>query len=80
MASSIETAIWSAPEEDHVYVEFRCAGDQFASLCYRNQMHVLELYPRSDGQAWVLNVDEFIEQLQRARASLTFRSDKTPHT
>ncbi len=70
MESSWKILIATGPlDEDYLTAEIYYQGEEWAELSDFGK--VLKLYPKYDGQPWILNPGEVIEVLERADQKLS---------
>jgi hypothetical protein len=74
---STEILITSPPDRKQTVAEIWFDNVQLAELNDETGHPVLEVYPRPDGGPWILDFDELIDLLQRARTRLLNGSGRT---
>lgn len=68
---STEILITSPSDREQLVAEIWCDDIQLAELNEEEGRPVLEIYPRPTGEAWILDFNDLIDLLQRARTALS---------
>ena len=71
-----EILITSPPDRERVVAEIWYGDSQLAELNEEAGQPMLEIYPNPTGEAWILDFNELVSLLERARAAL--RTDSKP--
>jgi hypothetical protein len=65
-----EILITSPPDRQRIVAEIWCDDDQLAEVNDESGYARVEIYPRVDGEPWVLPYDELLELLKHAKTEL----------
>ncbi len=71
MGGKVQVMIASAPDREKIYAELSCDGEEWGIVSDEEGLLVLELYPRSSGQAWILDYEDALRALQDAQRRLS---------
>jgi len=71
VSGKVQVTIASAPDRETTYAELSCDGEEWGMVSDGDGPLVLELYPRSNGQAWILDYEEDLRALQYAQRRLS---------
>jgi hypothetical protein len=71
----IRVAIADSPDREKTYAELSCDGEEWGIVSDEGGPLVLEIYPRADGERWILDYEDAVCALQYAKRRL---SGETP--
>ena len=74
MNETIRIDIASPPDREKLVAQIMIGDEQWAELNQDGEYLVLEVYPRQDGQPWVISFDDAIGTLTDARVRLIGRT------
>ena len=72
--------IASPPDREYLVVEIRLDRDHFGELNREQEVPVLELYPRPDGEPWRVSAKELMEALTEANSEIMSHSRPSHET
>ena len=79
MASeTLNIALSSPPDRDELVAEIFVSSQQLAEINTQFGYFCVEIYPRQDGQPWVLDYRQFLQSLTEAKARLIERIGDLP--
>jgi len=67
---TISTCIASPPDREKVVYEIVINNEQFAEVNQETEKRSVEIYPKKDGAPWILELEELIDLLQKAKKNL----------
>jgi hypothetical protein len=66
-----EVILASPPDREKLVAEISVDHEVWAEINQETEQLVLEIYPRRDGKAWVLQLNEALEAVERATKRLS---------
>ena len=75
----ISVNLASPPDREKLVAEIMCDGEQWAEVHQEKTELTLEVYPRQDGQPWMLSFEDMVAALQLAKSRLAGESKKAPN-
>jgi hypothetical protein len=70
MTTNIRIDIASPPDRERLVAQLMIGNEQWAELNQEHDELELEIYPRTDGQPWVLSLDSALHALSDAAQRL----------
>ena len=71
----MEISIASPPDREKLVADILIENEQIAEInCEDNEVKI-EIYPKQNGQPWVLNYQEFYKTIEQAKVRLLERQD-----
>jgi hypothetical protein len=74
MTDEIKIELCSPPDRQKLVAAIMINGEQFAEVNRESDSITLEIYPRQDGQPWILGFETAMSVLFRAKDRLAERS------
>jgi hypothetical protein len=68
--SSISVQFCSPPDREKMIAAIMIDGEQLAEINQEHESLGVELYPRRNGEPWVLDLEEFMDAVGRAEKGL----------
>jgi hypothetical protein len=70
MSDDLTMKVASVPDREFLIAELWAANAQFAEVSKESGDLQIEVYPREDGQPWLLRLDELLRVLAQAEVRL----------
>ena len=71
----MEISISSPPDREKLVADILIENEQIAEInCEDNDVKI-EIYPKQNGEPWVLNYQEFYKTIEQAKVKLLERQD-----
>jgi len=70
MEHDFRVSVASPPDRENLVAEIFVGNEQFAEVNQEQSALHVEIYPRQNGQPWLLTVEDVTEALNQARVRL----------